>query len=112
MVEYLAYDYDGNVAICQINITVPDVTPPSLTCPQSYIIELVEPQDSYLVNFRDVMNRVNVTDASNETLLTIVPESARIAVGAFENVTVVATDAAGNQAYCHFQVSRKTGINS
>ena len=26
MVEYLAYDFDGNVAICQINITVMDGT--------------------------------------------------------------------------------------
>ena len=49
MIEYLAYDFDGNVAICQINITVMDDTPPQLTCPQSFVIELVEPQDSYQV---------------------------------------------------------------
>ena len=24
MIEYFAYDYDGNVAICQVNLTVPD----------------------------------------------------------------------------------------
>ena len=49
MVEYLAYDFDGNVAICQINITVVDDEPPMLQCPQSFVIELVEPQDSYQV---------------------------------------------------------------
>ena len=49
MVEYLAYDFDGNVAICQINITVVDEEPPMLQCPQSFVIELVEPQDSYQV---------------------------------------------------------------
>jgi len=51
MIEYLAYDFDGNVAICQINITVMDDTPPQLTCPQSFVIELVEPQDSYQVSY-------------------------------------------------------------
>lgn len=49
MVEYLAYDFDGNVAICQINITVTDDTPPQLQCPQSFVIELVEPQEAYQV---------------------------------------------------------------
>ncbi|KAL1465816.1 hypothetical protein WDU94_005355 [Cyamophila willieti] len=38
-VKYIAYDFDGNVAICEINITVVDETPPLLSCPQSYIIE-------------------------------------------------------------------------
>jgi len=51
MVEYFAYDFDGNVAICQINITVMDDEPPQLQCPQSFVIELVEPQDSYQVIF-------------------------------------------------------------
>ena len=35
MVEYYAYDFDGNVAVCQVNITVPDDTPPMLQCPPS-----------------------------------------------------------------------------
>ena len=40
MVEYYAYDFDGNVAICLVNITVPDDTPPTLACPNSVVIEL------------------------------------------------------------------------
>ena len=27
MIEYIAYDYDGNVAICQVNTTVHPLTP-------------------------------------------------------------------------------------
>ena len=41
-VHYVASDNDGNVAICSVNITVPDVTPPRLSCPSSstHLLEL------------------------------------------------------------------------
>ncbi|KZS05970.1 Notch 2 [Daphnia magna] len=106
MVEYFAYDFDGNVAICQINITVIDEEPPLLQCPQSFVIELVEPQESYQVFFNDTLRRVQVSDASGQDVaVTFIPESAFIRVGSYENVTVVATDPSGNQQRCYFQVS-------
>ncbi|XP_046990617.1 sushi, von Willebrand factor type A, EGF and pentraxin domain-containing protein 1 [Schistocerca americana] len=105
VVKYVAFDYDGNVAICEINITVPDDTPPLLSCPQSYVIELVDRQDSYAVNFNDTRRRVNVSDASGEVTVRFIPERATIPIGGFENVTVVATDKFGNEAKCHFQVA-------
>lgn len=43
-----------------------DETPPLLSCPQSYIIELVDKQDSYVMNFNETRRRVNVSDASGE----------------------------------------------
>jgi len=82
-----------------------DDTPPSLSCPQSYVIELVDKQDSYVVNFNETRRRVNVSDASGDVSLTFVPERATIPIGGFENVTVVAADKYGNQASCHFQVA-------
>ncbi|KAJ8978623.1 hypothetical protein NQ317_011255 [Molorchus minor] len=88
VVKYIAYDYDGNVAICEINITVPDNTPPQLVCPQSYVIELI-----------------HATDASGEVHTTFIPDKAIIPIGGFENVTVIATDKYGNRASCHFQVA-------
>ncbi|XP_072154980.1 uncharacterized protein uif isoform X2 [Bemisia tabaci] len=104
-VKYVAYDFDGNVAICEINITVTDETPPMLSCPQSYVIELVDRQDSYVVNFNETRRRVNVSDASGEVTVAFVPNQATIPIGNFENVTVIATDKYGNRATCHFQVS-------
>jgi hypothetical protein len=86
-------------------ISVLDDTPPSLSCPQSYVIELVDKQDSYVVNFNETRRRVNVSDASGDVTLTFVPEKATIPIGGFENVTVVAADKYGNQASCHFQVA-------
>ncbi|CAG9836717.1 unnamed protein product [Diabrotica balteata] len=105
VVKYVAYDYDGNVAICEINITVPDNTPPQLSCPQSYVIELVDRQDSYAINFNETRRRLNTSDASGEVHITFIPDKATISIGAFENVTVIAADKYGNKASCHFQVS-------
>nr|XP_022919679.1 sushi, von Willebrand factor type A, EGF and pentraxin domain-containing protein 1 isoform X1 [Onthophagus taurus] len=105
VVKYVAFDYDGNVAICEINITVPDNTPPKLSCPQSYVIELVDRQDSYVVNFNETRRRINATDASGEVFVTFTPDRASIQIGGYENVTVTAADKYGNKAHCHFQVS-------
>lgn len=107
MVEYYAYDFDGNVAICQVNITVPDDTPPMLECPLSFVIELVKQADSYDVDFNRLRSQVNASDPSGEVTVTFLPEKATIRTGNYENVTVVAVDRAGNQARCHFQVSIK-----
>ena len=104
MVEYYAYDFDGNVAICLVNITVPDDTPPSLSCPQSFVIALLDEQDDYDVDFKRLRNQVNATDPSGDVTVTFVPERATIKTGGYQNVTVVAADASGNRATCHFQV--------
>ncbi|KAG8295757.1 calcium ion binding [Homalodisca vitripennis] len=104
-VKYVAFDFDGNVAICEINITVVDETPPLLSCPQSYVIELVDRQDSYVVNFNETRRRVNASDESGPVTVTFIPDQATIPIGNFENVTVVAADKYGNKATCHFQVA-------
>ena len=108
VVEYLAFDTDGNVAICHVNITVPDVTPPYLECPQSYVIELVDQQDTYKVNLNSSLTRGNVAVSDNideNVMLEVTPGEAIIKVGDFQNVTITATDAAGNSARCSFQVA-------
>jgi len=105
MIEYFAYDYDGNVAICQVNLTVPDDTPPSLTCPQSFVIELVDEKTEYPVNFKNLRPQVNASDPSGEVVVTFSPERAIIKTGDYQNVTVYARDDNDNVATCHFQVS-------
>ena len=105
MIEYFAYDYDGNVAICQVNLTVPDDTPPTLTCPQSFVIELVDEKTEYPVNFKNLRGQVNASDPSGEVTVTFSPERALIKTGDYENVTVYARDKNDNVATCHFQVA-------
>lgn len=75
-----------------------------MSCPQSYVIELVNKQDNYVVNFNETRRRINVSDSSGEVMLTFNPDRASIAIGDFENVTVTATDKFGNKATCYFQV--------
>lgn len=104
-VEYIAYDMDGNVAVCQVNITVPESTPPALHCPQSYVIELVDEQEMYEINFNDTRKLINATDESGDVSIRIIPEVAMIPMKGYRNVTVVASDRFGNEAFCHFQVS-------
>ncbi len=90
-------------------MTVPDDSPPSLQCPQSFVIELVDQEDSYDIDFRKLRGQVNATDGDgsfpSDVAVTFIPERATIRTGAFENVTVVASDKAGNLARCFFQVA-------
>ena len=104
-VKYTAYDADGNVAVCRINITVPETTPPALQCPQSYVIELIKERDAYEINFNETRKLINATDESGEVQITLIPEMALIPMKGYRNVTVIATDRFGNEANCHFQVS-------
>jgi hypothetical protein len=87
------------------NRYIADVTPPKLSCPQSYVIELIDRQETYSINFNETRRRINATDASGPVKISFVPERAVIQIGGFENVTVYATDTSGNRATCHFQVS-------
>eukprot|EP00096_Caligus_rogercresseyi_P005025 TRINITY_DN1980_c0_g2_i1.p1 TRINITY_DN1980_c0_g2~~TRINITY_DN1980_c0_g2_i1.p1 ORF type:complete len:2992 (-),score=731.35 TRINITY_DN1980_c0_g2_i1:531-9380(-) len=105
--EYLAYDFDGNVAICQVNISVPDSTPPVLACPQSFVIELVEQEDTYEVDFTRLLSKVNASDPSGISSIVFNPERSVIETGKYQNVTVTATDSTGNTENCYFQVAVK-----
>lgn len=68
LVEYLAFDFDGNVAICHINITVEDETAPQLACPQSYVVELIDKQASYQVYFNETRRRIETFDHSGQVV--------------------------------------------
>ncbi|KAI1303707.1 Fibropellin-1 [Halotydeus destructor] len=105
VVEYFAYDMDGNVAVCMVNITVPDDTPPTLECPKSFTINLTEQQDTYLVDFNDTRAAIKAFDASGDVTLQMIPETALVPLNGYRNVTVIASDRFGNEAICHFQVS-------
>jgi hypothetical protein len=88
-----------------VNITVPDDTPPSLQCPPSFVIEVLNEIESYEVDFRKLRGQVNASDSIGDVAITFIPERATIRMGNYENVTVVASDKAGNIARCFFQVA-------
>ena len=45
---------------------ISDDTPPKITCPQSYVVELVEEQEVYEINFNRSRNQVAVSDDTDE----------------------------------------------
>jgi len=120
-VHYVASDNDGNVAICTVNITVPDITAPRLFCPNSYthIIDMPpminsnlpggQEATSQLFDYNQLMrDKIRATDESGPVYLEMVPSSSTVAVNSFENVTVYARDRFNNTAQCNFQVRVKT----
>lgn len=125
-VHYVASDNDGNVAICTVNITVPDVTPPRLGCPSSYTHYLDMPPlingnlpggansvqqetTSQQFDYNQLMrDKIRASDDSGPVYLEISPSSSTVPVNQFENVTVYARDRFNNTAQCSFQVRVKT----
>ena len=104
-VQYLAYDVEGNVAVCYVNITVPDETAPVLQCPPSQEIQLSEEATVYEVDFNEYLKKVKASDDSGNVTLVVSPDSALIPFGGYRNVSVIGSDRFGNQAVCFFQVS-------
>ena len=45
---------------------ISDDTPPKITCPQSYVVELVEEQEVYEINFNRSRNQVAVSDDTDD----------------------------------------------
>lgn len=105
IVEYIAYDSDGNTAVCTVNITVLDYQKPKLKCPQGYVVELIEKQDNFEANFTELLKKIESFDDSGEVTITIQPEFALIPLNSYRNVTVTSTDKAGNEAQCYVQIS-------
>lgn len=125
-VHYVASDNDGNVAICTVNISVPDVTPPRLSCPTSYTHYIDFPPlinsnmplgggfnqletTSQLFDYNQLMrDKIQAFDESGPVYLEIIPSSSTVSVNNYENITVYARDRHNNTAQCNFQVRVKT----
>lgn len=120
-VHYSASDNDGNVAICSVNITVPDVTPPRLSCPNSMVHYIDMPPminsnlpgqletTSQLFDFNQLLrDKIRAYDESGPVYLEISPASSQVLVNNYENVTVYARDRFNNTAQCNFQVKVRT----
>jgi len=105
VVNYYAFDSEGNVAVCQVNITVIDETAPSLECPPSVDLEMTEETTASEVDFTEFLKKAKASDDSGNVTITVSPETAIIPLGGFRNATVSATDRFGNTAVCHFQIA-------
>ncbi|WP_225411387.1 ELWxxDGT repeat protein [Stigmatella hybrida] len=96
-----ATDAAGNTASCGFTVTVRDTTPPALTCPANLTVEATGAHGA-AVDFPVASASDAVTPS---VALTYSPErGSPFALGSTE-VSVTATDAAGNAASCTFSVT-------
>ena len=51
---------------------ISDDTPPRITCPQSYVVELVEEQEVYEINFNRSRSQVSVSDDTDDVSIVVV----------------------------------------
>ena len=95
-----ATDASGNSAQCTFNVTVQDVTAPSITCPLDVTVDCTSPSGAS-VTFPTLSVSDNC-DASPTVVCN--PASGSIFPLGTTQVTCTATDASGNSAQCTFNV--------
>ncbi|XP_038074659.1 mucin-3A-like isoform X2 [Patiria miniata] len=99
-VEYNVTDTSGNKGSCFFVVTVEDMEPPTITCPDPAIVTDTDPQ-------RSVANVTFVTtaaDNSGEWTVSCTPASATNFQVGVQNVMCIATDPSDNTETCSFAV--------
>lgn len=103
-VSITVFDESGNSSVCNFNLDVQDLTAPSITCPGNQM----EMSDANCQGtLGDYTSLVSVSDncstAGNITISQSPASGTQITSSA--NVTMTATDEAGNESTCQFTVS-------
>ncbi len=97
-VTFTATDGSGNTAACSFNVTVSDLTPPSITCPASITQSCAGPVSFANATATDNCGNVTVAQTSG-------PASGSSFPTGTTGVSFTATDGSGNTAACSFSVS-------
>lgn len=101
LVTITAVDGAGNSTSCSFTVTPVDATAPSLTCPGNQSVSSNASCQAVLGNY---VSMASATDACTPSpTITQSPASGTTITGP-TTVTLTATDAAGNQSSCSFQV--------
>jgi Domain of unknown function (DUF5011)/HYR domain len=100
-VNCVATDLAGNTATCGFSVTVIDKEPPQITCPATILVGT----DTNTCAASNVVYTLTVLDNVNAgTTYACSPPSGSTFAKGTNLVSCTATDAAGNQASCSFQV--------
>jgi hypothetical protein len=93
-------DAANNSAMCSFTVTVKDMQPPSITCPQNISVSAPQGTSSATVNFT-----ASATDNCDGALTPVCtpPSGSSFPLGT-TNVSCKATDSAGNMSTCSFQI--------
>jgi hypothetical protein len=100
-ISLFATDQYGNTASCSFTITLADNTPPTIDCPGDQLVT-IDQNCQYIVP--DFSTLVTITDeCDNNPTINQTPQ-AGITLNGFHTVTIIATDANGNEASCSFEM--------
>ncbi len=95
-----AQDQEGNEGSCQFNVVVQDTTAPQVTCPADHMVDAVSAAGASVT----LGNATASDTVDDQPTLAFSHDSGNFPVGV-TTVTVTATDDAGNQASCTFDVT-------
>jgi gliding motility-associated-like protein len=100
-ISLFATDQYGNTASCSFTITLADNTPPTIDCPGDQQVTIDQNCQYTVPDFSALVSIIDECDA-NPTI-TQTPQ-AGITLNGFHTVTIIATDANGNEASCSFEM--------
>ncbi len=107
-VELIITDLHGNTAICNAAVTVVDVTPPSITCPDDIIIEANTTDCSAIVNWTTPAMSDNCSVSTSESDFNL---GATFPLGV-TTVTYQLKDGSGNENNCSFTITVKNSVTA
>jgi len=107
LITLLAIDESGNEESCSFTITLKDTSPPSITCPSNQILAIDEMCTILLPDYTNSINKSDNCSATSNITLTQspVPGTNLLGHGITQQVTITATDEAGNISNCSFDVT-------
>lgn len=106
---YEVTDAAGNTSVCSFTVSVLEVIPPEITCPESITVNVAEGECGQVVDYTLPLGTDNCPGATTTMLEGLAPGSL-FPVGTTVNVYQV-TDASGNTAECAFEVTVIDNIN-
>jgi len=102
---FISTDSSGNTAVCNFNILVKDVEPPTFVdCPVDVNIGVPKGQTASYVEYLPVIARDNSNYSPQVSLTEGLPSGAKFPLG-ITRIRHVAQDAAGNLAECSFTIN-------
>ncbi|TXD92307.1 tandem-95 repeat protein, partial [Gillisia hiemivivida] len=103
-VEFTATDASGNTTTCNFTITITDEEPPTIVCPSNIDMDVDQGVCGAVVSFETPI-AIDNSDLDVTVTQTAGPASGEVFPVGTTTVTFTATDAAGNQASCSFDVT-------
>lgn len=106
-IEYTATDAAGNMVSCEFTITVTDEEAPVLTCPADQMVTLDAGTTQYTVPDYFATGEATAVDncTAPVTVTTQDPAAGTLVDEGVTTVSITATDAAGNESNCTFNVT-------